>query len=752
MLRFPLTIIALIWMLHPACGQNPGRVWVFGQGIGIDFNHDPPRAISVPWQPSLSANTGFRDLNSSAVLYDAAGQIEMYFLNGRYYDKDTNELHHAPQYLFGQYGDDNQFIRLSADTILHIFSADTLIPGYTLSRWVGTYKLYLQKIIRGANGWQFSLIDSLPKQHSLSQSEIIHHQGSQETLVFVHRQAGTNNFFGTWFSEVYVPGLQGFKGQLTSNSASDTIIERILYVSGNNGHGHGHGVLYQSFQDKFTLYDLDPAGNHNTKLLKEYKYLPYNSRRFLLEDHFRLVSPVDFNYASYDEIPFIYNSSYDATGRYLYVFSDINTITSSPFYGSRRLIRYDTYASDSVSFQQSAVNIPLPNPYWEGFIYDMKPGPDGALYIMYGKSIINDASNRYVGRIARASATDPAQLQVNWRYFQFADWSVYRSFPPPSGALAMDPFRLSHNCQDSVQFILNYEAVADSVHWDFGAPALGAANHSAVMNPVVRYPRHGRYPVSVELWWDDQLVRTLYDTIDVAPVPEVSLPADTILCQGEVLELEAGQGFPASYQWSNGVQDSTLSISEAGVYGIAVSTSCGTARDSIRVAYRDFPQTVLRDTTICQGQSVNFSAFYLEDAQYRWQHGAEGRQINVSDSGIYEVTISNYCDTIRDRARLKVEECGCAIHLANAFSPNGDGLNERFAVKYDCAVLEYELRIFNRWGTLVYRHNQDQPAWDGTFKGELAPSGVYVYILQYEGASQNERIQGEKKGSIQLIR
>jgi gliding motility-associated-like protein len=78
------------------------------------------------------------------------------------------------------------------------------------------------------------------------------------------------------------------------------------------------------------------------------------------------------------------------------------------------------------------------------------------------------------------------------------------------------------------------------------------------------------------------------------------------------------------------------------------------------------------------------------------------------------------------------------VFIPNVFSPNGDGVNDRFQVYGgpDVAAVK-RMMIFDRWGELLYE-SEAQPlawairGWDGRFKGQLMPVGVYVYVVEVE--------------------
>lgn len=86
--------------------------------------------------------------------------------------------------------------------------------------------------------------------------------------------------------------------------------------------------------------------------------------------------------------------------------------------------------------------------------------------------------------------------------------------------------------------------------------------------------------------------------------------------------------------------------------------------------------------------------------------------------------------------------------IPNAFTPNGDGVNDLFrAVPCEgCGTLA-KMTIYDRWGNLVYEGTQN-PAWDGRKDGELAPPDVYVWIIEVQCGEGNIK----KTGGVALLR
>lgn len=86
--------------------------------------------------------------------------------------------------------------------------------------------------------------------------------------------------------------------------------------------------------------------------------------------------------------------------------------------------------------------------------------------------------------------------------------------------------------------------------------------------------------------------------------------------------------------------------------------------------------------------------------------------------------------------------------VPNAFSPNGDGVNEIIRVR-GYGITKMDWRVYNRWGALMFRGTSIKDSWDGKFKGAVQPQDVYVYVLSVtfsDGTTENS------KGDITLLR
>ena len=91
---------------------------------------------------------------------------------------------------------------------------------------------------------------------------------------------------------------------------------------------------------------------------------------------------------------------------------------------------------------------------------------------------------------------------------------------------------------------------------------------------------------------------------------------------------------------------------------------------------------------------------------------------------------------------------GNGIFVPNTFTPNNDGKNDILYV-YGNTIAKMRLRVYNQWGQFLYESLNIQNGWDGTYKGQMQPNGVYVYYLE---AEFNDGTKATKKGTITLLR
>lgn len=152
------------------------------------------------------------------------------------------------------------------------------------------------------------------------------------------------------------------------------------------------------------------------------------------------------------------------------------------------------------------------------------------------------------------------------------------------------------------------------------------------------------------------------------------------------------------------------------------------------------------DTLMCPGDFIvltpgnGFSSYF-------WSDGSDLSELHVYMSGSYFVNVSDGLCSASDT--ISIGDCGTLLWFPNVFTPNNDGLNDRFKPVAQGVLTSYQILIFNRWGQQLYESNDAYPGWNGTFKGNQCPEGTYFYIAEYSVGALK---QSTTRGSITLLR
>jgi gliding motility-associated-like protein len=217
---------------------------------------------------------------------------------------------------------------------------------------------------------------------------------------------------------------------------------------------------------------------------------------------------------------------------------------------------------------------------------------------------------------------------------------------------------------------------------------------------------------------------------------EFQLPADTFLCKHSTLTLQVPGLFPLVW-WSTGETSQAIEISSPGLYWVEAENDCILKRDSILLVPDSIPNLRLElgpDIVNCEDDRLYPVRLEPVDElpNYYWSTGAQGRVLVVEEPGIYWLESRFRCGNLRD----SIELLGCPpnpeyqIFMPNVFSPNNDGFNDLFEV-FGRNITFVRLRIFDRWGNLVFETQSPEQGWDGRFRGQNMPTGVYTCLLEY---------------------
>ncbi len=285
-------------------------------------------------------------------------------------------------------------------------------------------------------------------------------------------------------------------------------------------------------------------------------------------------------------------------------------------------------------------------------------------------------------------------------------------------------------------------------------------NDSTLANPVAQINSPQVFSVTVTDSFGcqngDWIVLTLH------PNPSVIAGPDTAVCPGQSVQLFADNG--VSYSWippghlDNPSAQQPVTVIDTTTWFIVTITDLNGCHASDSVLITVYPPAqpdAGPDQSIYRGESAQFSA--TGGTSFIWAPPGSLDDPYIPDPLAHPVYTTTYTVTVttdngctgKDSVTVFVD-ARPTIFIPNAFSPNGDGLNDvlHIVVLDDFSEI-HSFRIYNRWGELVFSGTDKNQGWDGTFQGEPQEMGTYIYVV--EGLAAN----GEpfvRKGNITLLR
>jgi hypothetical protein len=149
--------------------------------------------------------------------------------------------------------------------------------------------------------------------------------------------------------------------------------------------------------------------------------------------------------------------------------------------------------------------------------------------------------------------------------------------------------------------------------------------------------------------------------------------------------------------------------------------------------------------------SILLSDINNSGAIYQWSTGETANSIAVNEPGIYWVAATTPGSNCQSIDSIEVRS-NCYINIPNAFSPDGDGMNDYFIPRelLSSGVTKFSMQLFNRWGEMIYSTEQlDGRGWDGRYNGKPQPMGVYVYHIDATFLNGYRKVY---TGNVTLVR
>lgn len=258
---------------------------------------------------------------------------------------------------------------------------------------------------------------------------------------------------------------------------------------------------------------------------------------------------------------------------------------------------------------------------------------------------------------------------------------------------------------------------------------------------------------------------TLSFTIN-GPAPLIfDVTTTDVLCNGQsngAIDLNVSGGTPPyTYFWNKGgnliAQTQDLNNITAGTYVLQLNDSNNCIRGaSVTVGTQSTPIIIglneKRDES-CDGKSDGKLEVSVSGGTspytFNWSNQASTQNLTDISKGNYTLNVTDALGCTAMQSFIVGVKGACTdINIPNSFSPNGDGINDKWIIRNLDKFAQNNVEIYNRWGQLIFSTNgyNDSNAWDGTYNGEPVSSAVYYYFINLGNGSEIF------KGTVTVVR
>lgn len=226
-------------------------------------------------------------------------------------------------------------------------------------------------------------------------------------------------------------------------------------------------------------------------------------------------------------------------------------------------------------------------------------------------------------------------------------------------------------------------------------------------------------------------------TIEVVPAIKSTLSGGMI-CQGDVINLDAGAGPNYTYLWSNGATSQTISVGTPGTYSVTITNGVCSKVFTTQVIQAVIPEVINVNYNengtmiITASNPSNGVLEYSVDNGLTWQNS--NTFTNVPRNTVISI-----------RVRVKNTSCVGFLEyftfvMQNVITPNGDNINDIIDFRIVNKNKDFKASIFDRYGREVYRESSLQPYWDGYFQGKRLNTSSYWYQVSFEDPASKKPV------------
>ena len=304
--------------------------------------------------------------------------------------------------------------------------------------------------------------------------------------------------------------------------------------------------------------------------------------------------------------------------------------------------------------------------------------------------------------------------------------------------------------------------------WNFG----DANNNtpSTLQNPVHQYAALGPYNVQLKVTTKDNCIDSLTKVFNtVYPQPKASFVASSYnVCVNDHIQFTDKSngitGNPVSWVWdlANGntstVQNPAKAFIDSGTFNVSLyfynQQGCVSDTAIQQIVVNPYPVLNIGSSLfVLQGGTITIKPpyFYGTNLQFLWTPSAylssdtaRYPKATPPDDITYTLLLTGIggC-SVSDDVFIKVLKSPV---VPNAFSPNGDGINDTWKIRYLESYPGASVQVYDRYGELVFNSINYTKDWDGTYNGKALPIGTYYYIIDPKNGRQ------KISGSVTIIR
>ncbi|MFY7708716.1 MAG: gliding motility-associated C-terminal domain-containing protein [Flavobacteriales bacterium] len=634
------------------------------------------------------------------------------------------------------------------------------------------------------------LLGGTPELTSSTSAAAIVRDPNSETMYYIFtidEQSSTNGLRYSIVDMTLDGGLGAIPTNLKNIPVYSTTSEKIQIIP--NADQDGYWIITHDNQEALVAFELTQTGISTTPVISN-----ITSPQFNGAGHFKMnrtftklaigslfesnISLFDFNNETgVFSNPVSWSYNFGTSLQYGMEFSPNGQV----LYASNleKIVQYDLSSNNATTIENSGFEVFVTN-FLNGTPASMQLAPNNKIYVNNGGSVgviecpnfLGSACNWIINGVAGA-AFGGYGLHI-WSY-DIAEVNIEPSFE----------FEANDNCvQTPISFSFSIPIDFDELNilWGDGGEVV-----TATASALHTYDEAGSYTVNVEvikgcevLSFDSLFVvedcnvdivdfNLLGNVCDIESAISLQVPLTTTFDQVVInYGLVGGSSEEQIFSNISNTISSELEFIEPGIFEICVNyivsgildtTICETFEIGLCCDFQLVAENLCTETPTVL--SV-FGTNEISNVSWTITSGSgeifelEGLQAsaNLQEEGNYFVSavVNGECsDTLLSRTItvISCEKIFCDPFIPNVFTPNDDGINEFFTPVFSCEDADFNLKITNRWGEVIYDSGDTNRGWNGGINGYFVPDGVYIYEVAYQRSQVNRVVVS---GSLTILR